>query len=145
MDRSALEATIDAAAGPMRDALWLHHVRVEVHYGPLTGCAASCDLSLPYRLASLTFDPAQIVDDADALRLLRHELLHVVHGEFDHAGNVALALGGIRDDTPAATAFDHAWRLAEERTVNHMENVLDGLGWTPAALAAGAPRAVDDE
>lgn len=123
----------------MRDRLWLHGTAIQLEYGPVDTFAATCELSLPYRRATIRIDPQQCADEAEALRLLRHELLHVVIGEFDHAGNVALALGDVRDDTPEANAWDHAWTLAEERTVNNLENVLDTLGWTPEALAdAGA-------
>ena len=133
MDLSAVRALCDAAAPVMGEALWTNDVTVELRFAPLEGSTVGrSDRSSPYRRADITIDPAGHDTEADVLHTLRHELLHSVLGEFDVYANM---LESYLPDAAARGVEAKAWTLACERTVNRLEHVLDGLGWTPEALA----------
>lgn len=138
MDTSEVKAIVDEAAPAMREALWLGHWHLDFAFCPCDndGWTAQCYRKPPYRRATITIDPARAEDRADVLDSLRHELLHCVLGEFDVYANM-VQTNIDKDDGPAVAVEERAFTLAVERTVNHLECVLDGLGFTPERLAGG--------
>jgi septum formation topological specificity factor MinE len=137
MDLSEVRSIVEEAAPSMREALWLGQWHLSFVYGPCEGgsWSAQCYRKAPYRQAIITIDPARAEDRADVLDSLRHELLHCVVGEFDVYANMVQTNIDV-DDGPATAVEERAFALAVERTVNHLECVLDGLGMTPERLAS---------
>ena len=128
MDLSAVRALCDAAAPCMMDALALKSPRLYLRYEKLPdGTAGHVRLDVPYDRLHITIDPLEADDEAEVLDSLRHEMLHWHLSEYELAGRMR------REDDDAWV--DEAWRHATERTVARLERMLDGLGWTPEALA----------
>lgn len=136
MDLSRVKALCDAAAPPMRAALWCADVRLDLVYGPCSDpdWSAECERNAPYNRATITIDPARHEDEGEVLDSLRHEVLHLVLTEFDVYANIVQS-NIDEGDGPAQAVEERAWTLACERTINRLENVLDGLGWSSRALA----------
>lgn len=135
MDLSAVRDLCDAAAPCMADLLGVSDYTTTIYYRPCgnAGWVADCGTNPPYKRAEITIDPAEHDDESDALDSLRHELIHVLLDEFGAYRGIVQAV--IAADSAADAAERKAWTLGSERTVLRVERLLDGLGWTPTAMA----------
>lgn len=116
-----------------RWALGLNHWTIHVNYRRLPdGCLGRCYADAKYSVATIELDEEQIQSGDALLFTLRHELLHVLHSEFDLVVNAALKE---IDSKVAHSLLVSMKEAAQEKTVTMLERVLDcGLGATPDRL-----------
>jgi hypothetical protein len=146
MDRSEVKRIVEEALEPMATALWVRDWLILPEYGAIEdGKCGFCKADPAYMKATIRLDPAQLDDEDDVLRTLRHEILHIVHGEFAVYMNMMLC--AVKEkDWRMKDVEDRAYTLACERTVARLERLLDGLGQTPRVLAGlDVARAADCE
>lgn len=106
---------------------------INVYYQRLSeNVQGECSTDVRYLTATVTIDNDQVDDAERLLYVLRHEFLHILHAEFDHALNCAI------EEFDGTTEKNLLWQMkrsAQERTVRALEFMLDcGLGVTPDRL-----------
>jgi hypothetical protein len=129
MDRSAVRAIVERELEPLRERLGLGHWDLDIEYGPIEGGQRGrCSRAADYDRATIELDPEQVEDEADALKVLRHELFHLVHSPFDLYSCAVdnAGLGKTMDDV-----LDRVWRHACEKTVINLERLYQGLTSPP--------------
>lgn len=77
-----------------------------------------------YRHARLVLDPEKITDEEDALRVLRHELIHVLVWPWPAWGEVVLEL---LPDGDSGDALMTQYHFFMERLVGEIERLVDRL------------------
>jgi hypothetical protein len=83
MEQTEVESAVCDFLHPMQIALDLGHVDFTIKYETLTGTDACINRDIKYDMATIRIDPAQMVDRDYIALVLRHELLHYLHGAFD--------------------------------------------------------------
>lgn len=86
MDKSEVQAVVEANIDRIRTAMNLHDWFIGINYEPTghPGWAASCDRAGgDYQRASIIIDPNGHDSETEVLRSLVHELLHLVLAPFD--------------------------------------------------------------
>lgn len=131
---SEARAIVDEHLPWLRWALCLQDWRIEVDYGLVDKespagvrfCAVTrCDNA--YRKAYVTINEEMVDDEDDLLETLRHELLHVVHADFELYR--ATMIQQARDREQAEGLDLELFTHACERLVGNIERILDhGLG-----------------
>lgn len=139
MDSSAVKAIVDREWQGMARAMGLHRWKIRFDYGSLED-AAECERDLSYYRATIRFDPARAIDEADVLDSLRHELTHLLLAPFDQYRITMAAL--IRDDSPESRMEDAAWHYACEHAVI---SVMDALSIASAPPEAPATSTSDQQ
>lgn len=129
MDKSTAKLIIDDRLKPMRNAMQLNQWTIDVVWGHIDGEAGGqvkgqCTADPKYMRASIELDPESHADEADLLRTLRHELLHIFHAEYQLYRR---QVGHVVSDT-TFDGLDEAYQQASERTVWMMEQMLDHGG-----------------
>lgn len=119
MDASEVKRIVDERIEPMMRAVGIPHWRITVEYEPLDeGVAASCNLNdADYWRALITIDPMKVDNEAELVRFLRHELLHVLAAPFQLYRQVAQ--GGLGGD-----GEERLFRHAMEQHVTWLERGL---------------------
>lgn len=80
----------------------------------------------PYRQALITFCVPRVLHREGALRLLRHELLHLLHADLNGFRDMAHLFARTGRETGALNA---AWHDGIERFNWQLEQMLDANGW----------------
>jgi hypothetical protein len=125
MDKSAVEAIIERELKPLCDRLGLSYWDLDIKYGPIDGSGnGQCARLMDYDRATIEFNPEQLDDEAHVLKVLRHELFHIIHSPFDLYSCAVdnAGLGKTMDDV-----LDRIWRHACEKTVINLERMFNGL------------------
>lgn len=129
MDRAAAKAVVDREIEGLMGRLGVPHWRVKVAYGRISGDEAGvvhgqCTRLYDYNTATIELDPEALEDEAHALRVLRHELFHVVLSPFDLFG-VAVDEAGL--GKPLRDVLDRVWRHSCEKACINLERMYQGL------------------
>lgn len=143
MDRSAVKAIVGRELGPMCERLGLGHwairvsydLRLDVDSGRVPG---QCHRLYDYEKVTIEFDPDGLDDEAEVLRVLRHELLHLVASPFDLYGD---AVEKLTLDESTKDVLHRVWNHAQEMTVVNLERLVRNL--TDEPDEAPAKPAVD--
>lgn len=131
MNHDQARQIVDDAILPMRAALSLQSWKIDIVYRRLDdGLMGTCRPNTPYTDAVIEIDCEQAEDADTLLRTLRHELLHIVHSEFQ----VIRKIAGQFIDGDAFDAVDVGYTMGAERTVTALESMLDNLGMSPKRL-----------
>lgn len=137
MRASDLEALIEEAASPMVSALGLDRWEIRVYAMARQGAEemekGRFELSPSYLTGSVFLCPFMLDDRADALRVLRHELLHFTAAPWEEYGDVMQDLGTKHSDV-VGEIDGRMWTRAKEQYVTEWERRLDALGLTPERL-----------
>lgn len=121
----------------MRHALWLGHWHVDLVYERLEDDAiGQCKIRLAHQRAEVCIDPAAHETEGDVLDTLRHELLHLACGYFDHARQCVHSF--LNDEE--FSSVDQSFTLGAEHSVSAMERFLDGNGLTSKKLVENGRR-----
>jgi hypothetical protein len=130
MDKSTLKAMVDREIEPLMRRLGIPHWRVTVSYGLVEGSGLNrrfhgeCNRSVDYNQAHITLDPETLDDEAHALKVLRHELYHVVLAPFDVYSNAVDAAVGTGTTT---NILGSVWTHAVEQAAINLERMFLGL------------------
>lgn len=130
MDRSAVKAIVDREIEPLLRRLGIPHWRITVSYEPAPPdadgryVAGHVNRRVDYDQAHVTLNPEAFDDESDVLRVLRHELMHVVLSPYDVFLN---AVQSTLDGHAAAPALQSVWTHCMERAVIHLERMYRGL------------------
>jgi hypothetical protein len=129
MDRSAVKAIVDKNIGPLMRAAGIPHWEVRVSYdgrpedrdGEAT-TTGDCTTLLDYEQAWIQLHPSEFDDEDDILRVLQHELFHVV------ASPIGLLASLMRMGLEGAERerMDRVIRYATETTVRNLERMWWG-------------------
>ncbi len=129
MKTSKVREIVNEHIKPIRNALHLNDWDIDTEYTALDpGTPARVHMAARYRLATIQFDPAQIVDREQVLRCLRHELLHLVLAPFD------LYTCAVSEMLPKhfSRVDKQLFMDAVELVVGNLERVLDwGIPFRP--------------
>jgi hypothetical protein len=130
MDQSSAREIVERDIEGLMEALGIPHWRITVEYGPIPGdgddglsSQGQCTRLIDYESAVIELDPARLDDEAHLLKILRHELFHVVLSPFDLMRSWMLTgISGAEHDR-AMRVINHA----TERGVKHLERMWNGL------------------
>jgi hypothetical protein len=132
MDRSAARAIVDREIEPLMRRLGIPHWHVSVVYdlradNTSATTQALCHTLVDYNRARIEIDPDAIDDEADLLRVLRHELMHVLLSPFDLVANT------LRDalDDRSRAVLQTIQAYAQEQAVINLERMYRGLTKEP--------------
>lgn len=136
MDRSAVREIVQAHAEALMERLGLPHWTVEFLYDLRLSTAdrrvkGRCTRLIDYNRAVVELDPDEFDDgdEKEVLRIVRHELFHVVLSPFDLFRQVA---EGTWDRDPDKQAMmDRVWSHAAEQAVINLERMYRGLTTKP--------------
>jgi hypothetical protein len=141
MDASAVRAVVAKYAQPLMEKLGIPHWSIVFHYDlrEANGAFAKrgeCIRQVRYDRATIRLDCEEFSDEQEVLKVLRHELIHVVLAPFDlfwHAAGACWA-----DDPVKAAMMDAVWDHVVEQAVINIERVCEGHG--PTELRAETKR-----
>ena len=124
MEVKAVRKVVEKHALKMMRAIGIPHWKVNIDYARLEGTtAAQCNLErAKYWIADITIDCEAMEDEADVLRCLRHELLHVLAAPFAHYRAVLTAAMDPESDEWQREV--ELWRFAMEQHVLSLEKGL---------------------
>jgi len=128
MDESKALAFAKAHTPGLTRLLGVDDWWVTVNFGPTkTESNAEIVLETPYKQAAVTVDLRRYADDEHEklYRTLRHELIHLLFGEYDILERAVRQVIG--DDKTAMAALDLLAHHADERAVLAVEAILDHL------------------
>ncbi len=139
MDKSQVKRIVRENIQWMRYALQLNDWTIDIQYGPIEDrrddaffkSHARCTVKARYRKANIEIDPEPMEDEDEVLRALRHELMHILHAEFQTFTEQANAIlsDGQRD------ILDAAWNHGAEMLIGNLERMFDlGLGLPPKKM-----------
>lgn len=129
MDLSAVKAIVERDADALLRAFGVPHWTVTIEYGPIDGadddCHAQgqCHRLLDYESATISLDPAALDDEEHVLKVLRHEIAHIVLAPFDlMRGLMLIGLDGVEHEK-TLTIVNHATECA----VKNLSRMWHGL------------------
>lgn len=131
MDASAVKALVARELEPLAKKLGVGHWQITASTSPKDSdgdgqiLRGECNRLIDYDNAHITLNPEAFDDEGDALKTIRHELLHVVVSPFDLVWDMAKELMG--DDAKAFKALAVAWTHATEKTIINLERMYQGL------------------
>lgn len=124
MDESAVKVIVAKNAEALAAAMGLSHWRIRwFAERPDIGSKGYCERLIDYERATIYLDPAQMDDEADLLRVLRHELFHVVASPADLL--LGLIDAGITDPVEVER-IGRVSRYVQETLVRNLERLWDG-------------------
>jgi hypothetical protein len=143
LDQSAVERIARRELESLMEVLGIPHWRITVEYElpPDEGdgrhprgwqTTAECGLNTPYNQATIRIAPGRIDDRDHLIKVLRHELFHVLLSPYRLYRHVQAAT--IREGSPADEQEDRLWDYCDEQAVINLERMYRGL-------TAGAPQA----
>lgn len=148
MDASEVKRIIKENYESLADEIGVGHWEITYDCNALESSEAGrtisgrCRIKPAYDQAAITLDPANLDDEADAIRVLRHELLHVALAPYklfcEAVGEYVVG------DERAVRAVDVLWEYAQEQAVINLERMYRrvkanaGRGPTPRP-ASGNP------
>jgi hypothetical protein len=145
MDRSAVKAIVERELNPLARRLGVSHWELTVKFDLRDGdggrgTQGRCTKYVDYDKAIISLDPDSLADEAEVVRVLIHELLHIVLAPFDVLVN---AVGPVlkRDETLAAV-LDSVRMNAVEQAVVNLERMYRNLTAPPPGTPAPA-RVID--
>lgn len=135
MDRGEVKRVVDEHIGPLLQRLGIAHWRVDVRYEPrgtdehgwVRPACVSVDED--YDQAFVTLNPEAFDTEEEAVRMLRHELFHVVLAPYDVFYGAVLP--AFADNPVAARMLDSAWTRAIEQAAICLERMHRGLTVAP--------------
>jgi hypothetical protein len=125
MDRSAVEAIVRREIEPLKERLGLAHWHTAVDLGPIEdGAIGQCSRKIDYDKAYIELDPGRLDDEEEILKVLRHELFHVIVSPFDlfERGVANAGLSGAMN-----AVLGRVWDHAVEQAVINLERMFAGL------------------
>lgn len=127
MDKSAVEAIVQAHLPGYIEAMGLQGLRIEVSYGRIEDAGATVLTEINYEKATIQIDPAHAdhADEAGVLNSLRHELFHIIVAPFD-AWEWQID-ADYKRDTPEHRRARDIFIHACERTVLNLERLWRGV------------------
>lgn len=122
MDQSKVKELVNANIKQMRWALQLQDWNIDVTCGPLeANCGGTCKSDPKRQRACIEINPAAHEDEVDVVTTLRHELLHVLHADFETYRKAVSQLV----DSSTFNAIDEFFSHAAESLVARLERMLD--------------------
>jgi hypothetical protein len=132
MDQSRLEAFVEKHVRGLMQRLGLPHWTIVFYYdlredNGLAHKKAECSRQVNYNRAKIDLDPSEFDEDdpEENLRVLRHELFHVVLSPFDLFYNAAEEMW--KDDPVKRGMIETVWHHAQEQAVINLERMHSGL------------------
>jgi len=109
----------------LRWAMQLQDWTIDIEYCGIDKALGECTWNWRYRQATIRIDNEKFHESDTLLRVLRHELLHIMHAGYQQ---VTRSIPDLLEDVE---------KDANEELVRRMERMLDdGLGIGPAKMAA---------
>lgn len=146
MDRSECKAIVEREIVGLMERLGIPHWRLVITYGPVTNRRiaaghrglAECIRNAPYDRATIVIDPEEHDDEAEVIKSLRHELMHVVLAPFDLYREFVSSYidANSTQDHQEDTIFEHCI----EQTVINLERMYLGLADLPDKPAEKPPK-----
>lgn len=140
MDRSKVKEIVDAHINEYKNLFGIDHWRVEVDYDlrndrtEIGWTAGTCTKLVDFEEAGISFDVEAMEDECQVLRVLRHELFHIVLAPFDILTNALLPV--VEKDDVLCRMCEKIRQHAVEKAVINLERMYRGLsghGDGPAA------------
>jgi hypothetical protein len=131
MDRSECVRIVGREIDGYLRAFGLPHWHIVIRYDRVTDdhpegftVSADCRAKPEYERATITIDPEEMGDEAELLRILRHELMHVALAPFNLYRGFAAAF--IEQKSAADAQEDVIWAHAVEQGVRSLERLWHG-------------------
>lgn len=141
MDKSKVREIVKSHAERLMEQLGLPHWSIDFYYELRLSDATrtvkgQCTRTIDYNQAAIELDPDAFDDETDILKILRHELFHVVLSPFDLFHHAAEELW--KDDPVKKAVLDTVWTHAVEQAAINLERMYRGLT-RPQPLAIEGP------
>jgi hypothetical protein len=135
MDASEVREIVAKYAPALMEKLGIPHWSIVFYYDlrESTGDGefakrGECIRQVRYDRATIRFDPAEFSDEQEVLKILRHELIHVVLAPFDLFWHAAEAHW--QDDPVKTEIMNAVWDHVVEQAVINVRRVCEGHGPT---------------
>lgn len=137
MDKSQVESIVRRELAPLIDRMGLDrwevgvtfNLRKEVGNRQVPG---ECHRLRDYEKVAIELDPDWFDDEAEVLKVLRHELLHLIASPFDL---YAESVERLEIDESTKEVLDRVWNHAQEMTVVNLERLWKTLTGEPPGPA----------
>jgi hypothetical protein len=133
MDHSKAKAIVDRDINALLRAYGLQHWQIRIYYdlqsesdddGSHYATLGRVSVKPAYEQAAIRLNVGEIDDEAQLLKILRHELSHVVLSPFDLYRTHATR--GIKADSKEEREHDHLWDYCVEQAAINLERVWNG-------------------
>lgn len=129
MELAELKRIVQEQAPRLQTVLGLQRWEINFFYGLIHGTsvgevAGRCKLYPLYNRASIEVDPNLLDSESEAIRVIRHEFLHIVLASFTLPQKVTRPFV---QDGPSSQAVEEVWTDATEQGVLALERMFDGL------------------
>jgi hypothetical protein len=128
LDRSECKRIVDREIEALAEAMGLPHWHIVVRYERVADehpegftVSANCRAKPEYERATITIDPDEMDDEAELLRILRHELMHIVLAPFNLYRGFATAF--VEQKSTADAQEDAIWAHSVEQGVRSLERL----------------------
>jgi hypothetical protein len=134
MDKSKVREIVREHAESLMEQLGIPHWKIDFYYNLRVSdgnhtVKGRCTKSINYNQAMVELDPDSFDDEAEVLKIIRHELLHVVLSPFDLFRQVADEMW--KADPTRESMMDRVWDHAVEQAVVNLERMHRGLTRKP--------------
>lgn len=130
MDRSAVKTIVDREIELLMERLGIPHWKIRVEYEveqPSNGRVRNgeCEWLVDYNSATVRLNPDSLEDEAHVLKVLRHELFHILLSPYSVAHNVILPL--TEADSVKDKMLQSVWTHAMEQAIINLERMYNGF------------------
>jgi hypothetical protein len=141
MDRSAVKKVVDDNIEGLLEKLGIAHWKVRISYDLRSGTEIArhsgyCTRLVDYNKAHVEIDCDECDDEAEVLKILRHELFHIVLAPIDILTNALDA--AVTKDEALRGAMESIRTHAIEKAVINLERMWHGLTDKPASPLPGS-------
>jgi hypothetical protein len=136
VDRGQVKAIVDREIEPLMARLGVPHWHVTVSYDLRADdgtCRTNgrCTRVIDYNQAHIELAPGELDDEAHVLKMLRHELFHIVASPFDLYMQAADQY--TKADSPEEAVLRRVFDHAVEQAMINLERMFTGLTSPPDA------------
>jgi hypothetical protein len=138
MDRSAVRKVVEDNIEGLVQKLGIPHWRIVIDYDLRDDEAlGQCTWRVDYNSASISLDVDSFKDGEHVLKVLRHELFHVLLSPYSVVRN---AIGPLLDQDPIKKAMiESVWTHSMEKAIINLERMYNGLTDKPPEAPPGLP------
>jgi hypothetical protein len=132
MDRSQVKKVVDDNINELMDKFGIPHWNLVIDYDLRDDHATGeCTWRVDYNSATISLDVDAFKDEAHVLKVLRHELFHILLAPYSVVQN---ALGPLLEQDPIRKAMiESVWVHSMEQAIINLERMYQGLTGEPPA------------
>lgn len=127
MDQSKVREIVEAHLADYQIAFGIPHWRITVWYDHELDSTGRVNLQPEYDQCGITLNYTELEDDEMVLRVLRHEMFHIVNSPQKTFCDAVAAFFNSVSEPAAWAVLNSIYALCNERTVKHLERMYIGM------------------